>query len=290
VTEPTAAPPPLADLDPALVRALELAEAIAYNREVFAAAAALDGDPAGARWAEIGGGVAAALTSIDTGFFNRVVGLGVAQPATEGDVAAILDFYTAVDRTKSAVQVAPTAGPPQLVDWLLAAGYRRSAERTVTLWHELDALPESLSSLRIERIGGEHARDFARLHTTASGLPEVVAPLAQGIVGREGWTCYLGFDGEQPVTSAALFIDGTWAWLGFAATLPSHRGRGGQSATLAARLRHAKDAGVRWALTETSAETPAAPVNPSYRNMRRAGFHLGYERQVHVSDPQGGTA
>jgi len=281
--EPTATPP-LAALDPALVRALELAEAIAYNREAFAAAAALDGDPAGARWADIGGGVAAALTSLDSGFFNRVVGLGVARPATEADVAAVLDFYTGLDRSESVVQVAPTARPPELVGWLEAAGYRSSPERTVTLWHELDALPDARASMRVERIGPERAHDFARVHATASGLPAVVAPLAEGIVGRDGWTCYLGFDGNEPVTTAALFVEGTWAWLGFGATLESHRGRGGQSATLAIRLRDAKDARVRWAITETGAETPEAPANHSYRNMLRAGFHLAYERRNHVRD------
>ncbi len=283
MTEPSAAPP-LAGLDPALVRALELAEAIAYNREAFAAAAALDGDPAGARWAPIGDGVAAALTTLDSGYFNRVVGLGVSQPATEADVAAVLDFYRRLDRSQSVVQVAPTAQPSALVGWLEAAGYRPSAERTVTLWHALDAVPESRTSLRIERVGLERAHDFARVHAAASGLPEVVAPLAEGIVGRAGWTCYLGFDGTLPVTTAALYVEGQWAWLGFGATLPSHRGRGGQSATFATRLRDAKSAGVRWAITETGAETPEAPVNPSYRNMLRAGFHLAYARHNLVRD------
>ena len=199
-------------------------------------------------------------------------------------MVAVLDFYTGLDRSRSAVQVAPTARPPELLDWLEAAGYRPSEDRTVTLWHGLDALPEATSSLRVERIGPDRAHEFARLHATASGLPEVVAPLAEGIVGRDGWTCYLGFDGELPVTTAALYVEGTWAWLGFGATLPSHRGRGGQSAMFARRLRDAKAAGVRWAITETGAETPDEPVNPSYRNMRRAGFQLAYERRNHVRD------
>jgi hypothetical protein len=68
------------------------------------------------------------------------------------------------------------------------------------------------------------------------------------------------------------------AWLGYGSTLEQFRGRGGQTAMFAARLRQAAELGCRYALTETGEDSPAEP-NPSYRNMRKVGFRDGYLRQ-----------
>ncbi len=67
-----------------------------------------------------------------------------------------------------------------------------------------------------------------------------------------------------------MFVTEGVAWLGFGATREAARGRGGQSALFATRLREARDQGCRWAITETGEETPEEPVNHSYRNMLRS--------------------
>ena len=87
----------------------------------------------------------------------------------------------------------------------------------------------------------------------------------------------MGFDGDTPVSTAAMRIADGVAWFGFGATSESHRGRGGQSAMFARRLRDARDAGCRFAIVETGKETAEDP-NPSYRNMVRSGFQLAYFR------------
>ena len=69
----------------------------------------------------------------------------------------------------------------------------------------------------------------------------------------------------------------TCARLTGAATLPSHRGRGAQSAFLARRIADATAAGC----TVLSAETgkPAEGVrNPSLENLTRVGFEVLYDR------------
>lgn len=63
---------------------LEMFEALAFQ-DTYAAASAVPGNPTGAASGAVGGGVAFGLTVIDSGFFNRVVGLGTARPATEED-------------------------------------------------------------------------------------------------------------------------------------------------------------------------------------------------------------
>jgi GNAT superfamily N-acetyltransferase len=79
------------------------------------------------------------------------------------------------------------------------------------------------------------------------------------------------------ISAANLFIANDVAVLGGAATLPDHRGRGGQSALMSARIAAAAAAGCEWFSTETGAESDDDP-NPSLHNMRRLGFVELYER------------
>ncbi len=60
-------------------------------------------------------------------------------------------------------------------------------------------------------------------------------------------------------------------YLGFAGTLPEHRGRGAQSALLAERIRRAGELGCDVLVTETGERRDDRPSN-SYRNILRAGF------------------
>jgi hypothetical protein len=146
------------------------------------------------------------------------------------------------------------------------------------MWHDLASLPEASTDLRVERIGPEWAADFGRLSVVeAYGFPEIVGGPAGTNIGSPGWSHYLGFDGDTPVSTAAMRIEDGVAWFGFGATSTSHRGRGGQSAMFAQRLRDARDAGCRFAVVETGKETPDEP-NPSYRNMVRSGFQHAYAR------------
>ena len=177
----------------------------------------------------------------------------------------------------SVAQIAPHAAPAELVGWFEARGFNRS--RTwVKMWHDLAAIPDAKTDLRIEVIGADRADDFGRLGVVeAYGFPDVVGPASGATAGEAGWTHYMGFDGDTPVSTAAMRIEDGVAWFGFGATSKSHRGRGGQSALFARRLRDARDAGCRFAIVETGKETAEDP-NPSYRNMVRSGFQLAYFR------------
>ena len=234
-------------------------------------------DPAGTTVATPGGGVAFALAAVDIGFFNRVIGIGVARPAVEADVEEASAFFDRADRHQSVAQLAGHAVPSDVVGWFEARGFARS--RTwVKMWHRLDTLPVATTDLRIERIGPEWADEFARIGVIdAYGFPDVVAGVASSSVGRQGWTHYLGFDGDTPVAAAAMRIEDGVAWLGFGATrrriedvAANRRCSRCGCATLGTPA-----AGSR--ITETGEETPDEP-NPSYRNMVRSGFELAYPR------------
>jgi hypothetical protein len=102
--------------------------------------------------------------------------------------------------------------------------------------------------------------------------------MAVGSVGRPGWQSFAVFEGSAIVAAASLRISGDIGHLFGGATLPHARGRGAQSALIAARAAAALEAGCRWLIGETGAEAPGEN-NSSLHNMLRAGMGAHYHRQ-----------
>lgn len=82
-------------------------------------------------------------------------------------------------------------------------------------------------------------------------------------------------DDPHPVASASSLLWRGGAYLGWAATDPRYRGRGGQSALIAARVRHAEQHGCRWCMSETVSIGPT-----SLGNLERAGFRAAFTARV----------
>jgi GNAT superfamily N-acetyltransferase len=199
---------------------------------------------------------------------NRIVGLGVERPAGEADVDAALaaiapgvTFYVAVD---------PGARPPELGGWLAARGLEPSWG-WMAFARGIEAVPAAGTTLELTEVDdADAAAAFARVVRTSYGLPE---PTERAIAGARdaGWQCWVALDGDVPVGAAALFVAERAGYLGFAATLAEHRGKGAQNALLAARIRRAAELGCEVVFTETGERQEDRPSN-SYRNILRAGF------------------
>ena len=127
------------------------------------------------------------------------------------------------------------------------------------------------TSLRLVRVGAAEAQDFGRIVATGYGLPDAVVPWAARAHRASAGTAGSPLDGDEPAAAAGVFIAEGVGYLGFAATLPEHRGKGGQNALLAARIDHAREAGCDVVVTETGELRDDLPSN-SYRNILRAGF------------------
>lgn len=209
--------------------------------------------------------------------YNRVLGLGVSEPARETDVdETILEFQKSGAR-RFMIQAAPGAEPAAFTGWLGARGFYHH-NHWVRLVRDLrDPVPEARTDLRLAKLGLEHAEAFGRLQAEAYGHPPELAMLNSGLIGTPGWECFGAFDGGELVATSAVRPQGAVAWFGFAATDARYRRRGAQSALIATRLAAALAAGCRWACVETAADTPEKP-NPSTHNLRRLGFRDAYER------------
>jgi hypothetical protein len=232
----------------------------------------------------VGGAAAVAAARADVPMLNRVLGLGLLEPATAATIARLTSPWRDA-AVRYLVQVVPEAETPDLRRALEARGLVRR-DNWAKVWRGAEPPLEAATDLRIEPIGPAWRSAYAEVMRAAFGLAPEHAAFFEGVVGRDGWLTYLAFDGEQPVAAAALFVhDGVGALAG-GATLPSHRRHGAQGALMARRIRDGLALGCRGFMAEAQEDTPEAP-NPSYRNMLRSGFQLAYLRRNYVYFPEG---
>jgi hypothetical protein len=232
----------------------------------------------GIRTHRAGSSLVIQLATVADPVFNRALGAGVSAAATRAEIGEIAELFRAANVNRFFVHLCPGATPAEIRQWLTDAGlvrYHRSWAKFV--WGG-GGLPTPRPGLRVEAARVEHASIFAQIVTDAFGIPEQVRPVLEAVVGRERWHVYVCFDGETPISAGAMFVHQGAAWLGFGATLAPHRGRGGQQAILAQRVRDAHALGCRTVVTETGEQVPSKPQH-SYHNIVRTGFRVHYLRE-----------
>lgn len=216
--------------------------------------------------------------------FRRTAGLGVTRPASRADVDEIIEYMDRIGQ-QYCISTSPHTQPPEMTDWLLARGFVHGYA-----WMKFSrpcspplAAP---SDLNVQIVDRRDADIFGVVVAEGFGFPPIFGSWFAALPGREGWTCLLAFDGRQAVAAGSAYVRDGYAWLGFAATLSSHRRRGAQMALLARRLQEAAARGAHTAVIETGERLPDKPSN-SYRNILRAGFVERYLRQNLLSPVPG---
>ena len=243
-----------------LARLVEFGEAEAYANMYADAPPEL-----GCRVDHIGSAIMLTLPALPIVLFNRVVGLGLDEPATPAIVDTIVQNYRNVGVSNYAVQLSTHFQPPELPAWLLTGRLTKRGN-----WAKVYRIPDGGVSidtnLRVERIDRQQAGVFAQVAAASFGMPPFVTPWLEGMVGRAGWSHYLAYEGDMPMACGALFIRNKVGWLGIGGTLPAYRQRGAQGALMAQRIRDAAALGCNWVIRETGEDTAEYP-NPSYHNM-----------------------
>jgi hypothetical protein len=259
--------------------ALELAE-IEAVADLYRAASAEVISSSGLSVGNVGDAVLIAVNRFDVLALNRLIGLGLRRSPSDDALADAIRELEQTGSPRFFVQVGPSDAAEGLGTRLERLGLRHY-NNWMRLRRGLDELPRhpdaSTTSLDVRRIGSAHADVFGNLVATAFDYPPAIAPITSQTIGRPHWHHYLAFDGDTPIASAAMYIAGSAAWFGFAATDAAHRKRGAQQALILRRLEDAKDAGCKWISVET-AEDSVTRDAPSFRNLRRLGFEVAYAR------------
>ncbi|BCY08558.1 GNAT family N-acetyltransferase [Actinoplanes sp. L3-i22] len=238
----------------------------------------------GAASARIGGAVVLALPGSASMYWNKALGFGVAEPFTLGMLDEVVDFYRAQGVEQAVLQIVPEVLP----EGFTGAAARLGLERG-NPWVKLSGDPDEMAAgkteLRVGPVAAEQAGAWADLVLETFGMPrgDLTAMLAS-TVGRPGWHPFAAWDGAEIVAGGNVYVSGENAALNAAATRPTHRGRGAQSALIAARAAAAAEAGARRVYAETGKPAVGAH-NPSLANMVRAGLTPRYERDNWVWRP-----
>lgn len=223
-------------------------------------------------------------------YINRALGVTLDELSSD-DVDTIVRHYTDAD-LPAAVQMSSWA-PATTVSTLSAAGFAPAWCRSMLVADLRDPITPSLSAspapsaghgLEIVEVGADAAR--------AAQAAEVMVDEARGTGADRttsdefmtadfhalGTTQFLALVDGQPVGCGSLCVvdvDGArTGWLGAAATIPSARGRGVQTALVRHRLRLAADAGC------DLAGATASVGSTSSRVLRRCGLALVQEQWV----------
>lgn len=205
-------------------------------------------------------------------YLNRVIGCGDEPSAVADILAEAATAYGTAGVQSYWIHLTPSAQTPQSLEMLQQRGFALASRRSwAKFLREVTAPPIPRTDLTIREATHDDATTVAAVVCAAYGMPPPIAPWFAALVGRPNWQVWVALHQGRIVATGSMFIDGDSAWLGVGATLAEYRGRGGQSALLAVRIRAAAAVGCRVVATETGEPVGGEP-NPSLDNIRRMGF------------------
>lgn len=258
-----------------LSQVVEYAEARAVSDYIQAAPGDLR-ELLGMRVEHVGRATLVITPGLDDLFYNRVIGLGVGEEATEEQVDQIIQIFSDAEVGQFYFHLSPGARPEYLWEWLERRGFYPNGS-WVKLIRDTSPPPFIETTLQIEPISSEYADAFAAIGVEAFGLPEILFPMLANTVERPDWRHFLAFDGDYPAAGGAMHVHKDVAWLGFMGTRESHQKRGAQSAMATRRIFEAAQAGCKWVVSDTFEHSEDQP-NRSLLNLQRLGFEIAYWR------------
>jgi GNAT superfamily N-acetyltransferase len=210
-------------------------------------------------------------TELGSILMNRLIGLGTLADAGEGDVADAVERARALGDEAFLVQLDQHT-PSHIPSWLEASGLARYPRSWVRMVRRANQrVPEVSTDLHVRRASIRDAAGFGRIVARGFDLPDASAALWARIIDRPRWHAFVAVVHDCPVAAAGLFVEDGIGYLAFAATDPSHRSRGAQSALMARRLQVADALGCAIVFADTGEPVPGDPQH-SHRNMLRARF------------------
>ncbi len=164
------------------------------------------------------------LTSpvIQFSHFNRVMGLGLANPATEKELDDILAVFRSLKIPRLELHVIPHTQPQQLKNWLEArdlhilSGWDRIYRGNEPLADKTE-LP---AGMRVEKITKATMEEWATFLVTMYRL-DPAKLLLFSLVERKGWHHYGLHENEKIVAARSMYIhNDDIAWWGIEAPVP----------------------------------------------------------------------
>jgi len=265
-------------------RRADAAEAAAFA-DMYAAASGPFASAAGLRIEREAGATLLIAPGLPTPMFNRVIGFGTFEPATERSLDALIARFRAAGVSRFWVTLSPAAQPASVPAWLEARGFTPPPRRAWAQMRWDEGPPPAIATtLTVVEAHPEDAAELGHAVATAFEMPSPMAGWLGGMVGRDGWQAYAARREGRIVGGGFVYSLPPLAWLGMGSILPGFRGDNGQLALFSARIAHAQSEGCSFIHTETGEPVGDEP-NPSLANMARYGFRRVASRRNYAWAP-----
>jgi Acetyltransferase (GNAT) domain len=263
--------------EPEVAWVLDEIEAAAW-RDVVAATPERVGAAIGLCARRIGPATMILAPGLQHPLFNRVVGLGNGQPATDAIVDEVIARFASVGVHAPCIHVGPAAAPAALPDWLAARGFAATPGRArLEVVRGREPVPAIEAGLEVREVGRDDAARLASVLVAVHGHPSILVPQVEALVGRPRWRAYAAFAGDDLVAGAMLFVDDRRAWLGMNGVLRSHRRRGVHGGLIARCVRDAIAQGAA-VIAAQSPTQEADPAGTTLDDLLRCGFRAAGAR------------
>ena len=238
----------------------------------------INGNPMGVAIQKFGDATAFSVTNIPGPSFNTVKGL------TDNDekyVEDIIHFYNQKE-IPVRLELTPAHVSSDLLTYLNKLGFYQLDFHT-SLYRMTDSMlseEKAEPQISIRELEREEFDTFAEIYTKGFRMPSFlksdVAQNNQILYNNQNWTFYLASMDNVPAGIGVLFIKDSIATLAAAATVPSLRKKGIQSALIRKRIYQAS-------LEECDLIVGQAKFgSTSQTNMEKAGMKIGYTKAIWV--------
>jgi hypothetical protein len=260
---------------------IETAEANAWA-DMYAAAPAEFAAIAGLRTREVAGALMLCWAASGRRYFSRVIGLGVAAPASADAVDEVLERYRDAGITMFLLQSLPHCRPTGYERWLRERGLEPFDIQDRVVRYGQPFAPHAPGperrGLAVERVvpatKDEWADFLQRVYRLETG------PWLQALVGRPGWHQYVVREQGEIVAARGMYVgpDGI-AWLGMDGPVPGLTTQDYEpdAALCAFIVRDGLARGARTFIADIEASS-ATMDTPAYAYFLRLGFRQPYAR------------
>ena len=207
---------------------------------------------------------------------NSVQFMGCTAGVAASDIDHAVALFAEAGCQRFFFWLSPCAQVEEIQGWLLERGLTPfGGTGYPTLLRPAEAVPSHVTPLEIRRLSSTEAENQSQAISTILG--ETWAGFVMSTCGQAPFDHYAAYAGGRLVSTGGLYRHGDVGYLGWTATAETHRGQGGQSALITARINRAVEKGCRWVCSET-----LYMLESSLRNLKRKGFEIAYEKKVLV--------